>query len=474
MLRLHLLSLPLLVGASACSAADSEPGVAAVAAYEVDADYGKQHVAEVIVFAADKFTIVMPNAPQALTESDDRMHGDMWIPYTKTGVGTYNGKLSDMLFTATVDHDRLSGWFTMNGQKIIVTGVPSKKRYTIAPPADQRSLLDRACKLQEGHHAKEAIELFQKVIEMDRFDTPITGPALVGLVACVQSAKDDPAVLARGKELMARYLSQPMTLNGVEQLALEAAEMDLLWKPWPDGVADPGKPLIDIALADVQSSRQLHQGTIVQSTDVKIKSTIPKLMNIARCVAGDLNGCHAEATLPNGGACKPAHCWAYPAPFSGGFADLRFEGLAKEVKKLAKVTGTLSMSQEQEWELRRIPIKEGAAWETPETKCTITRARLEGGRWSIMVVETAKHIDEQGRSQGLRSSGENFGSPFTLLDARGDTLWLHSSSESSDGTVTTTTLGLAAIDQPAVLVDRIVTKVSRRDLAFTFTDVELP
>jgi hypothetical protein len=475
--RVHRLALPLIFGAAACSAADTEGGVAAMAAYDVTANFGNKPVVEVLVFAADKFTIVMPNSPQSLTETDDRMHGEMWIPYTKTGVGTYNGNLSDFLFTATDDHGKLSGWFTMNGQKFAISGVPSKKRYTIAPPVDQQSLLRKASMLQEGHHAKEAIEVYQKIIEMDRFDTPHAGPALVGLVACLQSTKDDPAVLARGTELMSRYLSHPVALDGGGQLALDIAEEDLLWKPWADAAGDPGKPLIDIALADVQSSRQLRQGTIVVSTDIRIKSTIPKQMHLAQ---GDpragSSGCSAEATLPNGSACKATQCWAYATAFSGGGADLRFEGLPKDVRKLAKVTGTLSVTQEQEWELRRIPIKEGASWETPETTCTITRARIEDGRWSIMVVETAKPSDAKGAAsaRGLRSSGESLGSPYALMNARGDSLLPHSSSSSSDGTVTTTTLGLAAIDQPAVLVDRIATKVSRRDLAFTFTDVELP
>ncbi len=69
----HRLALPVTVGASACSAADSAGGVAAIAAYDETGKVGDQPAVEEIVLAADALTMVTLNAPLAVTESDDRL-----------------------------------------------------------------------------------------------------------------------------------------------------------------------------------------------------------------------------------------------------------------------------------------------------------------------------------------------------------------------------------------------------------------
>jgi hypothetical protein len=160
--------------------------------------------------------------------------------------------------------------------------------------------------------------------------------------------------------------------------------------------------------------------------------------------------------------------------------QLEFEDLPAGTKRIASLAGTVTLTQDQEFELKRIPLREGEAWETPEDSCRIASVKEEGGGLSVVIGQVSKQAavgaGSSSSSSGSSSSGGggHIDGPMWLSDEKGARILPHAVSSSSNNGNATVTLSFAAAGKPTLFVHRIVTKTSTRDLPFALKNVELP
>jgi hypothetical protein len=479
--RIALLALTALAAHGAdggsAKAADAD---AVQAAYDVVMREGKDSRAFLLVFTKSRLALVEGNAPETLIEPVDESAppdgGAIWVPYTSApGKGTFEAVLEEAAFSGTIKGDQLTGTILEHGVQVAVTGTRSHRHLRIQKAVDPATTLDQARELKLARKPKEAIELYAKVIENDRFDTMHAAPALVDLVECFQLLKDDAATAKRAKEALERYLSEPPPLDGAHAVALETAEEDLLWKPWPDIAEIPPKPMFAFKLTNAEQKRQMKEGKVSESTVITLDAGAPKRMRFtANSQLSDEKACSATATLADGSAHVATQHWGFSTG-DGIRASLTFEDIPAGTKKLAKLEGMVTVSQDQEWELKRIALREGETWDTPEEACKLTGAKEQAGAWTITVVQTKKGAHGGGSSSSSSSSsGGTIDSPIWLSDDHGARMLPRSLSQQGSGATTTSTMVFSVSGKPTTLVHRVVTKTSTRPAPFALTDVELP
>ncbi len=482
MLHLTRIVLAALMSAARLAAATSDDESTPAQAYDITIIEPGGQESALLVFAGNRVGLLPSNAPPQLAASDAPPSGEaqsIWMPCTSGADGSFSGSRGDVSIIGTMAAGRLSGTFSDAGAKVTFHGARSRKHYSVSLSDDAQAMLDRAREQQLARRPKPAMDLFRKVIEADRYDMAHAAPALVGLVACAQLLKDDSSQARRATELMKRFLSDPMPLDGAKALDLDTAEQDLLWKEWPPPPGKPAKPPFAFTLNKAERQRQLQHGVLTVTIELNISVATPPGMH---CVPLDLGArdaaCSVSATLPDGTVLKPAQVSA--TSMSSLYSIyLSISGAPAGVKSLARVSGTLMVSQEQEWELKRIPLHEGETWETLDAKCQLNTASNNGGTWTFSVVENKKAPGGRG-STSMSSSSSSVGggggldSPRWLSDGHGARMLPRAVSSQGTGDTSTITMTFAAAGTASEFVQRSVTKVSTRPIRFSLEDVELP
>ncbi len=127
-------------------------------------------------------------APESLVDSDQPgPSSPRWMPCTRDKDNSFTTSLDGMILHGTFSHGQLSGSMVGQGLTMAFGGTRSPKRFHLVRPLDRTQTLAQANAHQAAHEAKQAIAMYQKLIEDDRFDTTISGQALVGLVDSLQS-----------------------------------------------------------------------------------------------------------------------------------------------------------------------------------------------------------------------------------------------------------------------------------------------
>jgi hypothetical protein len=481
MLNLSRIVLAALMAFARLSAATSDDESTPAQAYDITVTGSGGEESALLVFAANRVGLLPSSAPLQLAASDAPSSGEalnIWMPCTTSADGSFSGSRADVSIIGTMAGGRMSGTLSDAGATVAFHGVRSRKHYSVSLSGDAQSMLDRAREQQLARRPKQAMDLFRKVIEADRYDMAHAAPALVGLVACAQLLKDDSSQARRATELMKRFLSDPLPLDGAQVLDLGTAEQDLLWKEWPPPPGKPAKPPFAFTLDKAERQRQLQHGVLSVTIEVNISVATPAGMHFVPIDMGarEAQACSASATLPDGTVLRPTQSSANN--FAGLYnIYLTFSGAPAEVKSLAKVSGTLMVSQEQEWELKRIPLHEGETWETLDAKCQLNKVSNDGGTWRISVIENKKGPVGGGSTSTSSSSvggGGGLDSPRWLSDGHGARMLPRAVSLQGTGSTSTITMTFAAAGAASEFVQRCVTKVSTRPIRFSLEDVELP
>jgi hypothetical protein len=461
-----------------------------------------------LVFGHAQMAWLGTDSPEVIEEGDIQpgsAFGVMWMPYTTRELGGGKIGISSKAwgeFGGTIVGDVLMASWSSDGQiQMEVTGKRSERHFTIRPQSAHGKPLADARLLEGSGKRREAIEAYAKVIDADRFDLPLSAPALVALVRCCQALKDDQAVQGRWKELAKRYLDSPPPLDGTTQLALADAQEALLWKPW--GAGDSLK----LTVNQVDTHRTRREHTVTAGTTIQLAAqgdrhqklrferadpaAAPRIAappataasaggdgtpdaEAAKPVADDAPQEQAPGAVGIDGegkeyAAKSVQAWGGAGSVS---VSVEFDELPARLTSFTTVKLALVATQDQEWEFKAVDLKEGEAWETASATYRVTSVTGGDGQWTIGLIETRNQAG--GAVTSMSTVGYGGDNGFTAEDERGISLPSTGMNSSGDGRKTTYQLRYASATKPVTLKQRIVTKTSTRTLHLSVDDIELP
>jgi hypothetical protein len=354
------------------------------------------------------------------------------------------------------------------------------------PGADgQQPLLDQAREQQLAHQPRQAIELYRRAIDADRFDLERAAPALVELVACYRMLKDEPGIAGEYRADATKYLSHPPRLDGSGGLALDDAREDLLWKPWT-AASGQESAVMTFAVDSANRRSAVGAGGVTGSQlQIVLMATPSPGMPIQMAMTSFDQDCgNAAATLADGSAHAATQVTVMNA--NGAIdAFLTFTDIPATVSKLKRLAGEIAITQRKAWEDRRVPLREGERIGTKPTDWQIVAVNSQAQltvRLARARVTTAEELSHQlstaavataGSSAG-GNSGAQDGAVFWLVDEGGRRYDAQASGMSSDNRNESITLNFGAVAKPSTLVNRVVTATSTRKMRFSLDGVDVP
>ncbi len=349
----------------------------------------------------------------------------------------------------------------------------------------QPSLFEQAREQQLAHQPKQAIDLYRREIDADRFDLEHAAPALVELVACYQLLKDEPGVAAEYRADATKFLSHPPRLDGSGKLALDDAREDLLWQPWT-AASGVESAVLTFAVDSANRRSAVGGGGVTGSQlQIVLQATMPPGMPILMAVASFDQDCgNANATLADGSAHAATQVTVMHA--NGAIsAFLTFTDIPATVSKLKRLAGEIAITQRKAWEDRRVPLRDGERIGTAPTDWQIIAVNSQGeltvrlSRARSMSAEDLDHrqsttaVTTAGGAAGFNSETQD-GAVFWLVDDGGRRHDAQSSGMSGDNQNQSLTLNFGAVAGTSTLVNRVVTATSTRKMRFALDGVDVP
>lgn len=247
--------------------------------------------------------------------------------------------------------------------------------------------LEKADRLrEEGRHAA-AEKAYRAIIERDRWALPASAPALVRWVECCRRGAADPAVAAEYARSAPRFLVQPPPLDGADALSEQTAREDLLWKPWKGAAAITfstarGKPVRTVHTSNDNGRVTKHPNWIF----------VPDVVYDEGFVLPSRRGTLVEmkdvAAVNRDGATLTGATWIGqigPPPPKGAKASLTtFVFPADEPAPLARISGTVRITQATAWTETRMPLQVGQTWRRRTETVTITELKKQDGKLQVV------------------------------------------------------------------------------------------